>query len=215
MAFLQSILQVYRDRAGDLLKLLLEHIALAGSAILIAGILGLLLGILIAEHPKFAPAVMGVSNVLYTIPAISLLGMLIPLLGLGDKNAVTALTIYALMPMIRNTYTGLTTIDPSIVEAATGMGSTRRQTLIRVKLPLALSVILAGLRSMVVMCISVAGIASFVGAGGLGVAVYRGINTYNPALTFAASILIALLALVCDLLLGRVEKHYRKKWRLV
>ena len=214
MAFLQSVLQIYRDRGSWFFDLFLQHVALAGTAILIAGALGLLLGILIAEHPKFAPAVMGVSNVLYTLPAISLLGLLIPFLGMGNANAVTALTIYALMPMIRNTYTGLTTIDPSIVEAATGMGSTRFQTLLRVKLPLALSVILAGLRSMVVMCISVAGIASFVGAGGLGVAIYRGINSYNPAITFAGSLLIALLAFVCDLALGHVEKHYRKKWRL-
>lgn len=214
MDFFVSILQVYQDRWDWFAGLLLDHMALAGTAILIAGVLGLLLGILICEFRRFAPLVMGLSNIFYTIPAISLLGMLIPILGIGNKNAVTALTIYALMPMIRNTYTGLTTIDKDVVEAATGMGSTRAQILLRVKLPLAMSVIVAGVKNMVVMTISVCGIASFVGAGGLGVAVFRGINMYNPALTFAGSLLIALLALVCDFLLGRLEHYLKTKWSL-
>ena len=110
------------------------------------------------------------------VPAISLLGILIPFLGIGNKTAVAALTVYALMPMVRNTYAGLTAIDSDIVEAARGMGSTRAQILFRVKLPLALGVILAGLRNMVVMSISVCSVASFIGAGGLGVAIYRGIS---------------------------------------
>ena len=117
--------------------------------------------------------------------------------------------------MVRNTYAGLTSTDPDIVEAARGMGSTRLQTLLRVKLPLAMGVILAGLRNMVVMAISVCSIASFIGAGGLGVAVFRGINTYNPVMTFAGSILIALLAILCDFLLGRLEKHFKRKWRII
>lgn len=212
--FLRTVLQLYADRRDWFLGLLAEHICLAASAILIAGTLGLLLGVLISEHRRFAPLVMGISNVFYTIPAISLLGFLIPILGIGNKNAVAALTIYALMPMIRNTYTGLTTTDPDIVEAARGMGSTRLQILLRVRLPLAMSVILAGLKNMVVMTVSVCGIASFVGAGGLGAAIFRGITIYNPAMTFAGSLLIALLALACDLLLGLLEKHLRKKWHL-
>lgn len=214
MEFLKSVLTLYGERREWFLGLLGEHIALAATAILIAGALGLVLGIFISEHRRLAPVIMGISNVFYTIPAISLLGFLIPLLGIGDKNAVTALTIYALMPMIRNTYTGLTTTDPDIVEAAKGMGSTRYQILFRVRLPLAMSVILAGLKNMVVMTISVCGIASFVGAGGLGTAIFRGITMYNPAMTFAGSLLIALLALLCDLLLGLVEKHLKKKWHM-
>lgn len=202
------------ERRGWFGELILAHISLALTAILIAGILGLLLGVLISEHPRAAGAVMGVTNVFYTIPSISLLGFLIPFLGIGNKTAVAALTIYALMPMVRNTYTGLTTIAPDVVEAARGMGSTKGQILLRVKLPLAMKVILAGLRSMVVMTVSVGGIASYIGAGGLGVAIYRGITIYNPAMTFAGSLLIALLALLCDFLLGRVERHFTKKWRL-
>ena len=150
-------------------------------------------------------------NVLYTIPAISLLGILIPFSGIGNKTAVIALTVYGIMPMVHNTYVGLTTLDPDILEAARGMGSTGTQALFRVKLPMAAGVILAGVRNMVVMTISVAGIASFVGAGGLGVAIYRGITIYNPAMTAAGSILIALLAIVCDLTLGALERYFKKR----
>ncbi len=211
---LRAVGAIYVDRWDWFLNLLLVHMGLSATAILIAGTLGLLLGVLIAEWPRFSGAVMGVTNVFYTIPAISLLGILIPFLGIGNKTAVAALTIYGLMPMARNTYAGLTSIDKDIVEAARGMGSTRMQVLLRVKLPLAMGVILAGVRNMTVMAISVCSIASFVGAGGLGVAIYRGITTYNAAMTFAGSILIAALALVCDPLLGRVEKHFKKKWRM-
>ena len=208
---LASIVSLFQDRAGWFLGLLGAHIALAFSAIFMAGVIGLALGILISEKQRFAPAVMGVCNVLYTIPSISLLGILIPFTGIGNKTAVIALTIYGIMPMVRNTYAGITGVDPDIIEAAKGMGSTEKQILFRIKLPLAMGVILAGIRNMVVMVIAVTGIASFVGAGGLGVAIYRGITIYNPAMTAAGSILIALLALISDFLLGKLEKYFRKR----
>lgn len=211
MELLREILSLYADRAGWFGELLLAHIGLALTAIALAGSLGLLIGIGIAQYPRIAPPVIGVCNVLYTIPAISLLGILIPFSGIGNKTAVIALTIYGIMPMVRNTYVGLTSLDPDILEAAEGMGSTQLQSLLRVKLPMAAGVILAGVRNMVVMTISVAGIASFVGAGGLGVAIYRGITIYNPAMTAAGSILIALLAIVCDLGLGTLERYFKKK----
>lgn len=213
-SLVQAVGRIYVERWEWFLNLLLVHIGLAATAILIAGALGLFLGILISERPRFANAVMGVTNIFYTIPAISLLGILIPFLGIGNKTAVAALSIYALMPMVRNTYAGLSNTDRDIVEAARGMGSTRAQILFRVKLPLSMGVILAGVRNMTVMAISVCSIASFIGAGGLGVAIYRGITTYNTAMTFAGSLLIAVLALACDLLLGAVEKHIKKKWRI-
>ena len=211
MELLSSIVSLFHDRAVWFLGLLGAHIALAFSAIFMAGIIGLVLGILINEKQRFAPAVMGVCNVLYTIPSISLLGILIPFTGIGNKTAVIALTIYGIMPMVRNTYAGITGVDPDIIEAAKGMGSTEKQILFRIKLPLAMGVILAGIRNMVVMVIAVTGIASFVGAGGLGVAIYRGITIYNPAMTAAGSILIALLALISDFLLGKLEKCFRKR----
>jgi len=207
---IQSVLALYAERGDWFLGLLRDHFLLSGQAILLSGSIGLLLGIWIAQHPKAAPAVMGICNVLYTIPAISLLGILIPFTGIGNKTAVIALTIYGVMPMVRNTYVGLTTLDPDILEAANGMGSTAMQALLRVKLPMAAGVILAGVRSMVVMTVSVAGIASFVGAGGLGVSIYRGITIYNPAMTAAGSILIAALAVLLDFVLGRLEKHFKK-----
>ena len=211
MELLASIVSLFHDRAGWFLALLGAHIALAFSAIFMAGVIGLVLGILISEKQRFTPAVMGVCNVLYTIPSISLLGILIPFTGIGNKTAIIALTIYGIMPMVRNTYAGITGVDPDIIEAAKGMGSTEKQILFRIKLPLAMGVILAGIRNMVVMVIAVTGIASFVGAGGLGVAIYRGITIYNPAMTAAGSILIALLALFSDFLLGKLEKYFRKR----
>ena len=211
MELLREILSLYVDRADWFGELLLAHIGLALTAIALAGSLGLLIGIGIAQYPRVAPPVIGICNVLYTIPAISLLGILIPFSGIGNKTAVIALTIYGIMPMVRNTYVGLTSLDPDILEAAEGMGSTQLQSLLRVKLPMAAGVILAGVRNMVVMTISVAGIASFVGAGGLGVAIYRGITIYNPAMTAAGSILIALLAILCDWGLGRLERYFKKK----
>ena len=211
MELLTSIVSLFHDRAGWFLALLGAHISLAFSAIFMAGVIGLVLGILISEKQRFAPAVMGVCNVLYTIPSISLLGILIPFTGIGNKTAIIALTIYGIMPMVRNTYAGITGVDPDIIEAAKGMGSTEKQILFRIKLPLAMGVILAGIRNVVVMVIAVTGIASFVGAGGLGVAIYRGITIYNPAMTAAGSILIALLALISDFLLGKLEKYFRKR----
>ena len=149
-------------------------------------------------------------NLLYTIPSISLLGFLIPFSGIGDTTAIIALTIYALLPMVRNTYTGMTTVSPQLLDAATAMGSTRIQVLLRVRLPLALPVIVAGIRSMTVMTIALSGISSFIGAGGLGVAVYRGITTNNKAMTLAGSLLIALLAVVADFFIGMVERAVKK-----
>lgn len=215
MEFLQEVATLFVDRADWFAELLLAHIALSGIAIVVAGAVGLVLGILISEYRRFAPFVIGVCNVLYTIPSISLLGLIMIFLGVGNPTAVAALIVYALMPMVRNTYVGLTDIDPDIIEAARGMGSTRAQTLIHVRLPMATSVILAGVRSMVVMTISVAAIASFIGAGGLGVAIYRGITLSNAPMIFAGSFLVALLALVADLLLGGIEKRYKRKRRLL
>lgn len=208
---LSSIYGLFVERGAWFASLLLSHIALAFSAILLAAIIGLIIGILISEKRRLAPAVMGICNVLYTIPSISLLGILIPFSGIGNRTAIIAMTIYGIMPMVRNTYAGLTGVDPDILEAARGMGSTDTQMLFRIKLPLASGVIIAGLRNMVVMIIAVTGIASFVGAGGLGVAIYRGITIYNPTMTAAGSILIALLALVSDFLLGRLERHFKNR----
>lgn len=211
MELLKEILQIYMERREWFLELFGQHLKIAGIAIVLAGIMGLLLGIFIAEKEFMAPVILTLANIFYTIPSISLLGILIPFTGIGDKTAIIALTLYGLMPMIRNTYTGICGVSQEIIQAARGMGSTDIQILWRIKLPLALGVILAGVRNMVVMTLSVTAIAAFIGAGGLGVAIYRGITIYNPVLTFAGSVLIALLALIADLLLGILENYVKKR----
>ncbi len=201
---------LFRDRKDFFLRLLLEHIEISIAAIVIAIVLGGIAGIFISEYDRAAKPTLGVINFLYTIPSISMLGFLIPFSGIGNATAVIALTVYALLPMVRNTHTGLTNVSPLILEAATGMGCTKAQTLFKVKLPLAVPVIMAGIRNMAVMTIALAGIASFIGAGGLGVAIYRGITTNNKVMTLAGSLLIAALAIVADQLLGFLEKQTKK-----
>lgn len=209
MNFLKEVIQIYIERKDWFLELIAVHIGLSLVAILCAGVIGLLLGIWISEHEAAGP-VLAVANVFYTIPSISLLGMLIPLLGIGNTTAIAALTIYGIMPMVRNTYAGIKGVSEEIILAAEAMGSTRLQIMRKIKLPLAMGVIIAGVRNMVVMTISVAAIASFIGAGGLGVAIYRGITIYDTAMTFCGSFLIALIALICDFLLGMLEKRMKK-----
>lgn len=211
MEFLRKVITLYIERADWFGQLIIEHIALSAAAIFLAGVIGLLLGIFISEHERAAPPILGIANVFYTIPSISLLGMMIPLLGIGNNTAVAALTIYGIMPMVRNTYAGIKGVSQDVITAARGMGSTDLQIMTKIKLPLALGVIIAGVRNMVVMTISVAAIASFIGAGGLGVAIYRGITIYDTAMTFGGSFLIALIALASDLLLGHLEKRIKKK----
>ncbi len=214
MEFLKEVFSLYGERKDWFIQLILEHIGLSLIAICLAGTIGLLLGIWISEHEWAAAPIFGVANIFYTIPAISLLGMLIPFLGIGNTTAVTALTIYGIMPMVRNTYAGIKGVSTEIISAAEGMGSTRLQMLVKIKLPLALGVMIAGVRNMVVMTISVAAIASFIGAGGLGVAIYRGITMYDTAMTFGGSFLIALVALISDLALGQLEKFIKKRRKM-
>lgn len=211
MELLKEVFQLYVERQDWFIELLVQHLTLCVTAIVLAGIIGLFIGILISEHDRLAPFVLGIANVCYTIPSISLLGMLIPILGIGDKTAITALTIYGIMPMVRNTYAGIKNVNEEVIQAAEGMGSTKIQIMTKIKLPLALGIIIAGVRNMVVMTISTTAIASFIGAGGLGVSIYRGITMYNTAMTFGGSFLIALLALISDLLLGKIEKNLKKR----
>ncbi len=200
------------------LNLTVEHILISLLAISIASVLGIILGIIISEYRKFSGLILGTVNILYTIPSIALLGFFITITGVGNTTALIALIIYALLPIIRSTYTGIVNINPLIIEASEGMGSTKLQQLFKVKLPLALPVLMSGIRNMVTMTIALAGIASFVGAGGLGVAIYRGITTNNSAMTFLGSLLIAILALIFDFILGIIEKrltnHKRTKYKV-
>ena len=213
MSFLSKVFQLYIERWPWFMELLAEQLKISLISVVLAGAIGLAMGVFIAEHRRFAEPVMAICNLFYTIPAIALIGLLIPLIGIGERNAIAAIVLYGIMPMVRNTYTGLTGVDKSMVEAAVGLGSTRSQLLFRVRLPLAAGVILAGLRNVVVMSIATCSVAAFVGGGGLGEAIFRGITMYNTVMTFAGSLLLVALALLCDFILSRFENMLKKKWR--
>lgn len=207
-----QLIQILLDRRDFFLTCLLEHIRISLTAVVCAGVLGILTGILISRHKKVAGIVLGVINVIYTVPSISLLGFLIPFTGIGNKTAIIALTVYGLLPIVRNTYTGLANVDASVLEVAEGLGADNKQIMFGIRFPLALPMIISGFRNMVVMIIAMGGIASFIGAGGLGVAIYRGITTYNMTLTAAGSVLIALLALFSDWMLSKAEKAVNRRY---
>ena len=214
MELLHEVFSIFSERSAFFVQLLVEHLWISGAAIGIAVVLGGAAGVLIHRYERVAAPTLGTVNFLYTIPSISMLGFLIPFFGIGNRSAIIALTIYALLPMVRATHTGLAQIQPSLVEAAIGMGGSAFHVLTRVQIPLAMPVIMSGIRNMATMTIALAGIASFIGAGGLGVAIYRGITTNNPALTIAGSLLIAVLALVVDGALGQVEVWLKRPARI-
>lgn len=190
----------------DLIKLAFqEHVLLVVVAMGVAIVIAVPLGVLLTNFRKYAESVIGVTAVVQTIPSLALLGFMLPLVGIGKLNAIIALTIYALLPILRNTYTGILEVDSGIIEAGKGMGMTRLQTLVMVELPLALPVIMAGIRTATVITIGVATLATFVGAGGLGDLIYRGITMQNNPLILAGAIPAALLAILADFILKRAE----------
>lgn len=208
---IKDVLNLYADRWEFFLELLLQHIGITLIAVSIITILGLTIGIIMTRNEILASIILVVTNFLYTIPSIALFGILVTISGIGNKSAIIALIIYGLLPMIRNTYVGIREVDSKIIESAVGMGTTKKQLLFRIELPLALPVIISGFRTMVIMTIALGGIASFIGAGGLGVAIYRGISTYFPEMIIAGSFLVALLAIVVDWFLQVIENILTKR----
>jgi osmoprotectant transport system permease protein len=199
---------------GQVLELTLEHLWLVGVSTLLAVLIGIPLGILIAHWPRLNRPVLAGANVIQTIPSLALFGFLLPVPWLGDRAerlAIVALTLYALLPLIRNTYTGIRGVDPAVVEAGRGMGLTDLQLLLKVELPLALSVILSGVRVAVVISVGLATIAAAIGAGGLGELIFRGLAMVNNQLILAGAIPAALLALLADFGLGWVEKRLQPR----
>lgn len=195
-----------RMRWPDLLNALLQHVQLVFISMLIAILIGVPLGILVARVKKLEAPILGIAGILQTIPSLALLGFMIPLFGIGIKTAVAALFLYSLLPIIRNTYTGIKDVDKSTLEAAKGMGMTNFQILYRVQLPLALSVMMAGIRTATVINIGTATLAAFIGGGGLGDFIFLGISRNIDALVLIGAIPAALLALLFDWLLGLLEK---------
>ncbi len=190
-----------------------EHLFLVGVAIALATLIGIPLGIVITRKTALRQPILTLANILQTIPSLALFGLLLPLPvigGIGAVPAIVALTLYSFLPIIRNTYTGITGIDPAIREAGRGMGMTDRQLLTQVELPLAMPVILAGVRVATVIAIGIATIAAAIGAGGLGVFIFRGIAVVNNQLLLAGAVPAAAIALLADASLGWLERKLNR-----
>jgi osmoprotectant transport system permease protein len=195
----------------EIASLTAEHLWMVGIATLLAIALGLPLGILITRRPALRKPVIAFANIIQTVPSLALFGFLLPAPWIGERAgrlAILALMLYSLLPMIRNTYAGIAGVDRSIIEAARGMGLTDWQLLFKIELPLAASVILAGIRVSVVISIGLATIAAAIGAGGLGELIFRGLAMVNNAVILAGAIPAAIMALLADFLIGWLEKRF-------
>lgn len=202
----QTLFDFMRQQSDKLAAQTLQHIGLTFISLFIAVLIGLPLGILITRQKNLSGPVLGVAGVLQTIPSIALLGFMIPLLGIGAKPAIVALLLYALLPIIRNTFTGITGVDAAVKEAAVAMGMSKWQVLFKVELPLAMPVIFAGIRTATVITVGVATLASYIAAGGLGEFIFGGISLNNTNMILAGAIPAALLAILFDFLLSRLQK---------
>lgn len=210
MSFFQFLLQ----NRGQVLELTAEHLWLVGLSTLFATLIGIPLGILIAHRPRFNKPVLGGANIIQTVPSLALFGFLLPVPWLGDRAdrlAILALTLYALLPIIRNTFAGIRGVDAAVIESGRGMGMTESQLLFQVELPLASSVILSGVRTAVVISVGLATIAAAIGAGGLGEFIFRGLAMVNNSVILAGAIPAAILALLADFGIGMVERRLQPR----
>ncbi len=198
-------------RKGELLTTLIEHIQLSFIALLIAVLIGVPLGILLTKTKRISELVINIAAVMQTIPSLALLGLMIPLFGIGKVPAVIALTIYALLPILRNTFTGIDEVDGSLVEAARGIGMKTMRRLLKVELPIAMPVIMAGIRTAMVLIIGTATLAALIGAGGLGDLILLGIDRNNTSLIIIGAIPAALLAILFDIILRIIQNLSYKK----
>jgi len=203
---MMALLQTFQSNWSDLMVALGQHIYLSLASIVIACVISIPLGVYLTRHEALANVVLMIVSIIQTIPSLALLGFMIPLLGIGTLPAIVALTLYALLPIVRNTYTGIKDVDSALMEAATGMGLTTGQKLWMVELPLARNIIMAGIRTATVLTIGIATLATFIGAGGLGDLIMRGIDMIDTPMILVGAIPAALLAIVFDLLLHGMDK---------
>jgi osmoprotectant transport system permease protein len=202
----------FLEHRAEILEATADHLTLVVIAMVFAIAIGVPLGMLIVHRPTLRNLALGLASIFQTIPSLALFGFLIPIPfigGIGRRTAIVALVLYALLPILRNTYVGLTGIDPAVLEAAEAMGMTQSQILWRVRLPLARAVILAGIRTATIITIGVATIAAAIGAGGLGTFIFRGVAMVSDAVILAGAIPAALLAIAADLLLGLLERRLK------
>jgi osmoprotectant transport system permease protein len=205
-----NLYQFMLQNHTEVLELTLEHLWLVGISTILAVLIGIPLGIMITRWPALNKPILGGANIIQTIPSLALFGFLLPAPWIGeraDRIAILALALYALLPMIRNTYVGIKSVDPAVIEAGRGMGLTDRQLLFQVELPLALGVIIAGVRVATVISVGLATIAAAIGAGGLGEYIFRGLAMVNNQVILAGAIPAAVMALLADLGLGWLEKR--------
>ncbi len=186
--------------------LFLEHLWLIVVSITIAIVIGVFFGVLISYFNRLAPPVLTACQILMTVPSIAMLGLLLPFFGIGFQTGVVALILYSLLPIVRNTYSGIEEIPDAIIESAKGMGMKDYRILFKIKLPLAFPVIMAGVRTATVMIVGIGAIAAYIGAGGLGELIFNGISRTSPPMIITGAIFISIIAVAFDLLLGRLEK---------
>ena len=201
---------------GDILRLTGQHLVLVGVSIALAIAIGAPLGILMTRRPAFSRPVLAFANIIQTVPSLALFGFLIPIPligGIGARTAIVALFLYSLLPIIRNTFSGIMGVDPAVREAGRGMGMTDFELLWQVELPLAMGVVFAGIRVATVVAVGVATIAAAVGAGGLGMFMFRGVSMLDNRLILAGAIPAAVLALAADFGLGAVERRFSREFK--
>ena len=206
-----NLVSFYAQNLGELANLAGQHVLLVAASTGAAVAIGVPLGILVSRSPRLRGPVLGFANVFQTIPSLALFGFLIPFFGIGFWTAIAALVLYALLPVVRNTYTGIVNVDPAVREAGRGMGMTNGELLRLVEIPLAAGVIMAGIRVATVAGVGIATIAAAIGAGGLGEYIFRGVSNVNYTLILAGALPSAVLALLADGLLGVAER--RLVWR--
>jgi osmoprotectant transport system permease protein len=206
MNFLEFLL----SRWSTILSLTLEHLFIVLVAMVVSVTLGVLVGILITRNKVVAALVLNFTNVLMTIPSLALFSLLIPVLGIGKFPAIVGLVAYTQLPIIRNVYTGIMTINPAILEAARGMGLTERKILRSIKLPLAVPAIMSGIRTATVMGIGIGAIAGYIGAGGLGVYIFQGISRSSDQMIVVGATIISLISILTDQFLGRVQRKLNR-----
>ena len=204
MAFLDYL----RANIDTIASATLRHVYITVTAVIISIVTGVSIGMLIAKHKRLASIIIGIAGIIYTIPSLALLGILVSFVGFGIKPTIIALVLYSQLMIIRNTYVGINSVDPAIVEASIGMGMTRFQLLRMVELPLALPIIMAGVKNIAVMTIGIAAIAALIGAGGLGGLIYKGIFRVDYKLILSGVIVMSLLSIASEFLLSKVGDHF-------
>ncbi len=207
MGFIEFML----ERNQLVWRLILEHIWLVFFAIIIAIVIGVILGIISSYYAFMAKIIIPFTQITMTVPSIALMGMLIPFVGIGLLNAVICLVVYSLLSIVRNTYTGIKEIPDEYIEAAKGMGMTGKWILYKIKLPLALPVIIAGVRTSIVMIIGIGAIMSYIGVGGLGDLIFRGIARTRPDMILTGAIFVSILSIITDYFFGRLEGYFYRK----